>query len=1588
MLEGPFSSRAHHFGPKDVNPWEKRGERRVRFSKTVIDSEVSKTTNASLKKRDPLMQEIPLEQYIDGMNPNSKKNYLNLFEKAKRHRNAANVNNIINTTYQAEKVNKDFMIEKQILEEGNAKIKGWKLEFISRAKSFFKEYILYPLGNDYSKGITITADTKKEVDRKNKETFYWNQALGFFLETKLKDIDKRTTDNPKFKDLSNSFSEGYYKEDGEDVNKAVDVLKKLHPYLDDINITLAEKTQKVKDGWNAIGKAISKQISIANQRLTEIEAQHKAHTDLTKQLGDTYEEPALNDSKLAGSSELADWRAQLAEDQIEKTAVCLEEKVKGLAKLTAELSGQSSLAQQGNELATLAKSLTQRATGLIDQNIVHYTNSDVSDLAKEFTQQATELVKQAEKPSADSAEAYSQLAEGYQKLTDKLDQLTQKFVQAANVDAPQNHEDHRDVSNAENDQEHHKDDVESSEGNRKDHKHTKSDEIYTNQALEFAKQASAFKSQIEEFNKQATEFATKAEKPAISNAMGATESVRKVIDILEKIRVDSENIPEGENKDFWKNSSYSIEQSMRDLEEAKTKLEETLNAIKEKEDIKDNSYSGPTIKDVDSAIEAAKSGLKDLKRIRKEYQKMSRLYNIKGDTEMDDSEKHRVFSRYYITRAKETGNRSKVYKERLDLLKACGFNYPGQSAKCISLASQIAALEKKIANNYKDMSINQEKKDRYQKKLDKLSSIDEASKTEKNKQDIGDFDDIIKKADKAYEDAKDQKNENVAKIEGLYRQETIFRKDIKGTPTSPEPEMGLIDSAKKDRDNLDLLRKKFEDSISEGKLDDMQTNITDSITALENSLPYMLHKIEQNYTLANKKIKSTMNVTKETNIKEISGDTHLVFEPEHAGLFVASLGAENFLVMEVREIRRFKHDPETGQSIIDWRYDNPRIEVYNNTKDMNRRFTRRVLDYDVDTDNKRLTINIPGKIFNKSSKNDRGKIHITSNGKEETYDAMNVRGINIFKHEKHEGKFEISHTVERKTMPDQPIMHAEPLNKLMGWERLDTQKMFSMNAASGKWNLGSPELRVGTGVFDYTETLFDPNFGVVLVVEGRYTYVCPQILDKVINSIPELKVVIDDFTTKKNEFDKRCMEHLAHAMESRSRHTVQSALMDIDRWNREAITDTSALIYTLMRSRKSVIEDEVRGSLMGRLDDKMRLMPDDLLTRISGTHMVNTELLVKSFNKLKAGVNHSTKQAIESKNKTKQNDLRGKICSAFHYKNHDFQLLVNPNESKLIKCANPDTFMLIDEFDTYITKKIAQGLTAEEDEYLQDMQDYIRKTEDIYLINEMLVIEAEKHGNNLDQVFNLLRDVKSDTRSLNRSSDNGLDRLREDCEFDLANYFDKAIASLPNAGFDEIIHSYIAMAGQTRASRRKTLEDALEALNPYTPPADALKVINSNEPDKLPPSLEVVETKTTEDFDSHFDNTLKHLVNDVALAQKDPARFAEISTELSWTGAIHTVEKLLRTAYDCDIELYREIRANERTLLKDLADQYQKNINTILQLKVFDDQKKLMFKMMMHELLVVLATNGNVQLRQFQNRIGNLFQRLIADLFKILGISK
>ena len=37
MLEGPFFNRAHHFSPKDVNPWERRGEKRVKFPKPVID---------------------------------------------------------------------------------------------------------------------------------------------------------------------------------------------------------------------------------------------------------------------------------------------------------------------------------------------------------------------------------------------------------------------------------------------------------------------------------------------------------------------------------------------------------------------------------------------------------------------------------------------------------------------------------------------------------------------------------------------------------------------------------------------------------------------------------------------------------------------------------------------------------------------------------------------------------------------------------------------------------------------------------------------------------------------------------------------------------------------------------------------------------------------------------------------------------------------------------------------------------------------------------------------------------------------------------------------------------------------------------------------------------------------------------------------------------------------------------------------------------------------------------------------------------------------------------------------------------------
>jgi hypothetical protein len=59
-----------------------------------------------------------------------------------------------------------------------------------------------------------------------------------------------------------------------------------------------------------------------------------------------------------------------------------------------------------------------------------------------------------------------------------------------------------------------------------------------------------------------------------------------------------------------------------------------------------------------------------------------------------------------------------------------------------------------------------------------------------------------------------------------------------------------------------------------------------------------------------------------------------------------------------------------------------------------------------------------------------------------------------------------------------------------------------------------------------------------------------------------------------------------------------------------------------------------------------------------------------------------------------------------------------------------------------------------------------------------------------------------------------------------------------------------------------------------------------------------------------------------------------------------------------------------------------------LHLLTFEDQKKLMFSMMMQDLLVVLALNGTARLTQFENRIGNIFHRLMVDLFKIGGISK
>ncbi len=213
-------------------------------------------------------------------------------------------------------------------------------------------------------------------------------------------------------------------------------------------------------------------------------------------------------------------------------------------------------------------------------------------------------------------------------------------------------------------------------------------------------------------------------------------------------------------------------------------------------------------------------------------------------------------------------------------------------------------------------------------------------------------------------------------------------------------------------------------------------------------------------------------------------------------------------------------------------------------------------------------------------------------------------------------------------------------------------------------------------------------------------------------------------------------------------------------------------------------------------------------------------------------------------------------------------------------------------------------------------------------------------------------------------------------------YLDKAIARATTEGIDGLIRGPLGIAKRVRQSNLETLKRVEKALNPDTPLDVARKAINK-QPETLPPSLAIVK-KNAQDYHKKIDNLeseVERNIMDNGLRKMNPAEYAKRSVDLCWKMATLTYQHLLdATAHDPMAK--KDLEARRIEVTTEMAKQHLTEYKSILHLLTFEDKKKLMFSMMIQDLLAILAVNGASRITQFENRIGNIFQRLMGDLLK------
>jgi hypothetical protein len=277
--------------------------------------------------------------------------------------------------------------------------------------------------------------------------------------------------------------------------------------------------------------------------------------------------------------------------------------------------------------------------------------------------------------------------------------------------------------------------------------------------------------------------------------------------------------------------------------------------------------------------------------------------------------------------------------------------------------------------------------------------------------------------------------------------------------------------------------------------------------------------------------------------------------------------------------------------------------------------------------------------------------------------------------------------------------------------------------------------------------------------------------------------------------------------------------------------------------------------------------------------------------------------------------------------------------------------------------------------YAKDIENSVNTKGDVYLKNDIYLIKASNSANSLEAIRAIANlDPKVDyIDDPDKSTLKGQRQTSENTMFEhLTKAADRAKCN-PNLIW---LPLYQAMfVRQRRLNSLKHVENALSATTTDDIKKHLQKLIDQ-------PSLKVSEIGE-EFYEKQADNLetrLNKLVEDGLKKDYSPAEYQKRATDLIQMTSTLAYQHLL-DAFKHDPEALRDLKARRVDILLKMSDQSSAALNTALRLRNFEQQKGLMFKMMTWEIYIMSLSMGQMRLQQFEGRIGNIFHRLMSEVF-------